>query len=155
MCAPKSPELCHSKCSILWNWHLIQTLLKSQTVVLEITSPIKSPFWELIIIFIFINTYMFNEITWEMMCQETERRVGSGQCQHEIRGSYFVSRNMYHEGISKGIMSKSYQPNGNQNPVLVSWATANVFVKLFWPYQGKENPHSVADIFSLTKLEQF
>lgn len=155
MYAPKSPKLCHSKCLILWNWHLIQALLKSQTVVLEVTSPRRSPFWELTIIYISINTYLFNLITWEIRYQETERRVGSGQCQHEKCGSYFVSRNMYLEGIPKGIMSKSYQLNWNQNTVLVSWAIANVFAKLFWPYQGKENPHNVVEIFSLTKLEQF
>lgn len=125
--------------------------MKSQTVVLEIISPIRSPFCE----FISINTYVFNMITWEIRYQEPDRRVGSVQSQNEKCVSYFVSRNMYLEGIPEGITSKSYQLNRYQNTVLVSWAIANVFAKLFWPYQGKENPHSVVEIFSLTELEQF
>lgn len=131
----------------------MQVLLKSQTVVLERTSPKRRPFWELI--FISVNTYTFNTITWEMRYHETGRRVGSGQWEHEKHGSYFVSRNMYLEGIPTRIMSKSYQHNGNQNIVLVSWAIANVFAKHFWPYQGKKKTHSVVEIFSLTELEQF
>lgn len=97
---------------------------------------------------------MFNMITWEIRYEETERRVGSGQCQHEKGSSYFVLRSMYLEEIPKGIMWESHQLSRNQNTALDSWAIASVFAQLFWPYQGKETTHSVVEIFFLTELEK-
>lgn len=70
----------------------------------------------------FIFTTYIEHYYWRNKVSENFTKVGAGQCQHEKCGSHFVSRGIYLERIPKGIMSKLYQINGNENIVLVSWA---------------------------------